>query len=97
MGNEQDNVNSNTERIVRLETLVESQTSFLTRIESKIDALSEKYITKDMFNEITSSLQKQVTELRSEKKENRRMLPDIIMAISAFISLGLTFYLMFHK
>lgn len=100
VGNEQEN----SERIVRLETKFEGLEAVLNRIEHKLDAREEKYITRDALNEILKSrddkdiaLQKQITEIKTEKKETRRMLPDIIMACSAIISLGLTLYLIFHK
>ena len=97
MGNDQDN----TERIAKLEQKVDTTFEWfkdvLVRIESKLDLISEKYVTKELFNQITENIQRQVTDLKLEKKETRRMLPDIIMACSAIISLGLTLYLMFHK
>jgi hypothetical protein len=93
VGNEHE-INSNTERIVRLETLVESQTSFLTRIESKLDLLSEKYITKELFNQITGGIQKQINEIKEDKKNHKNILPlwiaivpSIILAVIEIVNL----------
>lgn len=94
MGNEHEINSSNTERIVRLETLVESQTSFLTRIESKLDLLSEKYITKELFNEITGGIQKQINDIKEEKKSNRQIFP---AWISNIIAIGAIIFAVIYK
>jgi len=100
VGNEQDN----SERLVRLETKFEMLEVVLNRIEHKLDVREERYITREVLTEILKSrddkdvsLQKQITEIKTEKKEGRRMMPDIIMACSGIISLGLTLYLILHK
>jgi len=97
VGNEQENSEKQAKLEQRVDTTFEWFKEALGRIEAKLDASIDRFVSKDIFLEITGSLQKQVNELKTEKKETRRMLPDITMAFSALISLGLTLYLMFHK
>jgi hypothetical protein len=97
VGSDQENINSNTERVVRLETLVESQTSFLTRIESKLDVLSEKHITKEMFNEITGGLQKQINEMREDKKTHKNILPLWIAIVPSIVLVVIEVINLLHK
>jgi hypothetical protein len=84
----------NTERIVRLETLVESQTNFLVRIESKLDVISDKFVTKELFNEITGGIQKQINEIREDKKTSKinfpiwvAIVPSVILVVIEVINL----------
>jgi bacterioferritin (cytochrome b1) len=59
------------ERLVKLETKLETIESFLNRLEKKLDMREEKYVTRDVLNEIlrshddkSHSLQKAINDLR---------------------------------
>lgn len=94
MGNEQENA----ERIAKLEQRVDTTFEWfkeaLSRIESKLDASIDRFVSKDMFNEVTGGLQKQVNEIRDEKKTHKSLLPlwiaivpSIILAVIEIINL----------
>jgi predicted DNA-binding protein YlxM (UPF0122 family) len=97
MGNDQEINSSNTERIVRLETLVESQTSFLQRIESKLDMLSEKYVTRELFNQVTENIHNQVSEIKEAKKNHKNTLPMWVAIIPSIILVVIEIINLAHK
>jgi hypothetical protein len=61
------------------------------KLDQKIDAVTLKIDAGD-----AASLLK-FKELESDKKANRRMLPDIFIAISAIGQIGIMIYLALHK
>jgi hypothetical protein len=94
VGNEQENA----EKIAKIEQKVETTFEWfkdaLSRIESKLDASIDRFVSKDMFNEVTSGLQKQISEIREDKKTHKNILPlwialvpSVVLAIVEIINL----------
>jgi predicted nucleic acid-binding Zn-ribbon protein len=95
MGNE----NETAERLVKLETKLETIETSLRRLEAKLDAREEKFVTRDVLNEIlrsrderSLSLQKAIYEIKDEKKENKKVLPDWINAFIALTALAIALF-----
>lgn len=92
MGNDQDN----SERIVRVETEVKTTFEWfkdvLVRIESKLDSHADKYVTKESLQEALRSrdekdtaLQKQINDIREEKRTHKSILPLWIAVVPSTI------------
>jgi len=93
----ENDINGISERTVRLETVVEGQTSSLARIENKIDALGDKFVSKEIFIEISGGLQKQINEMREDKKTHKNILPVWIAIVPTTIMVVIEIINLLHK
>jgi hypothetical protein len=93
--------NENAERIGKLEQKVDTTFEWfkaaLTRIEAKLDASIDRFVSKDMFHEVTSGLQKQVNELKESKKTSKNLLPIWIAIVPSVMLVIVEIISLFNK
>ncbi|RKO63659.1 hypothetical protein [Caldibacillus debilis] len=73
------------ERIAKLETQLESVTEGLKRIETKLDAYSANFITREEANIRFKAIDKDIEEMKQNKKANNALIVSIASVVLTFI------------
>lgn len=92
---------SDAERLMKFETELFAVKEVVLRLEAKIDARESMYVTRVYFDDVlklkdekTNSIQTQLTnfkaEVRSDKKQNKQMIPNWIGITISVLALTAT-------
>jgi hypothetical protein len=81
----------NGERLARVEQDVVTVKDFLVRIDSKLDAWQNTYVPRQEINEMFRARDKEITELKDNKKHNSTQFVAWAAVIVALVSIVLPY------